>query len=232
MNILNLIKRKIFNNNFKESYSQGGEDILISNIFKQLRITKPSYLDIGAYDAIYLSNTYLFYKNGGHGVLIEPDPLLFGDLKQKRSRDTILNIGIGSNTQKSAKFYIMSTKTLNTFSEQEALRYETYGSNKIEQVIEIPLLNINDVVDKYFPKTPNLISIDVEGLDLEIIKSFNFAKHRPDVFCIETITYSEDDSGNKVTEIIDFMKNEGYAIYADTHINTIFVDNKKWHGCN
>ena len=71
---------------------------------------------------------------------------------------------------------------------------------------------------------PNFISIDVEGLDLEIVKSLDFERFRPEVFCIETISFSIDNTEKKLGEIPAFLHSKGYITYADTHINTIFCD--------
>ena len=65
--ILNL-KRK----NYKQiSYSQCGEDLIMNFIFNNLRIEKPSYIDIGAHHPFWLSNTFFFYKKGSKGINIE-----------------------------------------------------------------------------------------------------------------------------------------------------------------
>ncbi|MDD5285624.1 MAG: FkbM family methyltransferase [Desulfuromonadaceae bacterium] len=224
---MNLIK-KLFNSHRKTSYSQSGEDLIVDFVFEALKIYNPDYMDIGANHPVYLNNTYLLYKRGCHGVCIEPDPSLFKVLKQKRTRDTCLNIGIGLSEQTSADFFVMSAKTLNTFSRVEAERYQSYGNQLIERIIPIALVPINSVMTKYCIKTPNFISLDVEGMDLEILKSLDLAKWRPEVFCIETLTYTEDNTETKITEIIDYMCQNGYMLYADTYINSIFVDNDKW----
>ena len=127
-----------------------------------------------------------------------------------------------------ADFYIMSTRTLNTFSKTEAERYQSYGRQVIEKVVKIPLMTINDILDDFIDKRLNFVSLDVEGIDYEIIKAFDFSKQRPEVFCIETITYTEDNSEQKECQIIEYMLEQGYMVYADSYINTIFVDKEKW----
>jgi FkbM family methyltransferase len=209
------------------SYSQSGEDLIIRFIFNALRIAKPSYLDIGAYHPIHFSNTYLLYKNGSSGVCVEPDPQLIAAFRGKRRRDICINSGIGVGREATADFYVLSTKTLNTFSRSEAERCAAYGQ-KIEKVIPVPLVTVNDVLSQY--GKPNFISLDIEGLDLEVIKTFDFSSFRPEVFCIETLTYTEDKTEVKVNQIIDYMKSKDYFVYADTYINTIFVDRAAWSG--
>lgn len=214
----------------KSSYSQCGEDLIINFIFEQLRKEKPTYLDIGAHHPSFLSNTFFFYEKGSRGVNVEPDPYLMESFLQERSLDTNLNIGVGTNLEETiADFYVMSERVLNTFSEDEAKKISSYGTYTIEKVIQVPLIPIKQIIQEHFiTNPPNFISIDVEGLDFEIMKTFDFNNHRPEVFCIETITYTEDKTERKLTEIIELMKANHYFVYADTYINTIFVDSNSW----
>ncbi|MEJ2724564.1 MAG: FkbM family methyltransferase [Deltaproteobacteria bacterium] len=212
----------------KKSYAQCGEDLIANFILDALKILKPCYLDIGAYHPTRLSNTYLLYRKGCHGVCVEPDPDLYDQIKSKRKRDVCLNVGIGTGQEAHADFYVMSSKTLNTFSKEEAERYQSYGSERIVKVIQIPLVSVNNVIQEYFSDCPNFVSLDAEGLDRPILKTFNFSRFRPEIFCIETLTYAEDKSERKISEIIDLMIKEGYFVCADTYINTIFVEKEAW----
>ena len=187
------------------------------------------YLDIGAHHPYYLSNTAYFYKQNWKGVSIEPDPSLYNLFIKERPKEIALNVGIGIEAESETDFYIMNIPTLNTFSKEEADKYATYPDKFISKTIKLKLKPINQILNQYFKSSgPHFVSIDVEGLDLDILKSFDFINFRPEVFCIETITYTEDKTERKVTEIIDYMTAMGYFIYADTYINTLFVDKTKW----
>jgi hypothetical protein len=84
--------------------------------------------------------------------------------------------------------------------------------------------NINTIIKKYFGnKTPNLLSVDVEGLDYKILKSLDFKKYSPEIICAETIEFSKDGTGNKNDRIPKLLASNGYIVYADTKINTIFI---------
>lgn len=214
--------------NFRISYAQCGEDLILQHLFMVLGISKVSYLDVGAHHPTYLSNTYLFHENGGNGVCVEPDPSLFEAFGKKRPRDTHLNCGVGI-VPGEADFFVMSTSTLNTFSKEEAERYQSYGQQRIMKTIRIRLESINEIIRQNFKETPNLVSLDVEGLDYLILRDFDFNKYRPTVFCLETLSYTEDKSERKLTEIIEWMHAKDYLTYADTYINTIFVDTKVWN---
>jgi len=212
----------------KPSYSQCGEDLIVRYIFDSLRIATPRYLDIGAHHPHYLNNTYLFYAAGGRGVNIEPDPELFADFTTRRPRDVNLNIGIGAAEEK-LQFFVMSVRTLNTFSAAEARQLEQGGKVRIERILEIPVRPVNAVLQEHFADAaPDFISLDVEGLDLDILRSLDFSRWRPKVLCVETITYSDRRTGVKIPEIAELLHGHGYFSFADTYVNTIFVDRQVW----
>lgn len=210
------------------TYAQCGEDVIIDFAFQTMGINYPTYLDIGAHHPTYLSNTYYFYKKNSRGICIEPDPILSQKITKKRPKDICLNIGIGAKIETS-DFFIMSTPTLNTFSRKEAERLENTTSQKIQKIVKIPLLTVENIIEKQGGgKCPNLISLDVEGLDMAILQSIDFDKYRPEIVCVETLTFTEDNNEKKITEIINLMLENDYFLYADTYINSIFVCNKAW----
>ena len=212
----------------RTSYSQCGEDLIVDFIFAgRLGISNPSYLDLGAHHPTYLSNTYFFYLKGSQGVCVEADPTLIAIIAKERKRDTCLNVGVGTK-EGVGDFYVMSARTLNTFSKEEAERYQGYGTHRIEEVIQVPLLPVNTIIERSFSSAPDFISLDVEGLDFAILESFDFSRFRPSVFCVETITYTEDNSERKLKEIGELMNQKGYMVFADTYVNTIFVEAEDW----
>lgn len=216
----------------KISYSQFGEDMIMSYLFYELKIAKPSYLDIGANHPRFISNTYYFYEHGSRGVCVEPNSVLCDRFKKIRPFDKVLNVGIGLNEMPQADFYQFPYHAhgLSTFSHNEAIHWKEIGMEGIgkidyEKVIKIPMVNINTVMEKYFQNPPDLLTIDVEGLDLEILSSLDFNKFKPKVICAETLMYNNDRKGLKNQSIIDLLLSRGYFVYADTRVNTIFCLN-------
>ena len=118
----------------------------------------------------------------------------------------------------------MSATTLNTFSKEDAERLDNEGTYKITEIKKIEVQHLHSIFKKYF--LPDFLSIDVEGLDIEIIKSIDFVKYRPKVICVETIQFSPKGNENiKNYDIINYLKEMNYYLYADTNINSIFIDN-------
>lgn len=207
------------------SYAQSGEDIIVDNILAWVGISKPTYLDIGAYHPWVLSNTYLFYKKGGHGVCVEPDPELYKTIRKARKRDMVLNIGVGDPQKaKEAVFQRLSLRTLSTFQIGAARRrLEYYPNAKVDETMKVPIVSINEIIEEHLAPWPNFVSIDVEGGERDIIETLDFGRFKPEVFCIETLEYLGGKRLRKEREIIEIMNKNGYATFAETFLNTIFV---------
>ncbi len=227
--IFSEIRRSLSNKKHNISYSQSGEDLLINFIFNQLSIKKPSYLDLGAHNHKYLSNTYFFYKRGSSGINVEADPKLFRDFSKFRKRDFNLNVGVCSEGSGGyANFYMMTESTMNTFCKKTAMRLEKETNIKIQKVKRVPVLSISEILSNYSGnKFPELLSVDIEGLDYLVIESIQkySLDNRPIVICIETIEYAENKVPKKKLSIPKDIVSLGYFHYADTWINSIFVRN-------
>ncbi len=223
--------RATFNN--KKSYSQSGEDLIVQYILKNVKnkCDDISYLDIGANHPILLSNTYLFYKNNvnSYGVLVEPNSSLIPSIKRLRPKDTVLNVGVSPDGNEGLmKFYMSESHVLSTFSEEEKISYEKMGHEIVDE-IDVKVVEINKLVEKYFNgRSLDVLSLDVEGLDLQILKQFDFNKKRPKIIIVETIIHRPLLEQSKNDDIISHLLSKDYFIYADTYINTIFVDKYFW----
>jgi hypothetical protein len=99
---------------------------------------------------------------------------------------------------------------------------DTHGKVTIQEVVKMPLVNINEVLDQHFNGgAPDFLSIDVEGLDLPILKTLDFRKHRPKVLCVETL---EAATTREDPEIAKFLQSKGYVLRGCSFVNSIFVD--------
>lgn len=212
----------------KRSFSQCGEDLLVNYVFNLRNIQYPTYLDIGANHPFFLSNTALFYLKGCRGVNIEANPGLIAEFKLFRSKDINLNIGVGPADDE-MDFYVISDPTLSTFSKEEADQMIAAGKYAIQSVEKIKLTTVDKIVQQYCNgRFPDFLSIDVEGLDYDILCSIDFDKYWPKVICVEAAEYSPVGAGARRTDIIDFLVSKGYYEYANTNLNAIMVKNEFW----
>lgn len=222
--VINEYKKK----QYKKSFSQYGEDLIVKTIFELLNIKNPTFLDIGAHHPFYLSNTALLYRSGSRGINIEANPLLMPRFKKHRAHDLNLNIGISDNSDKML-FYIFKDSTLSTFSESEAQILKSLGHSCIK-IETIETISINKLLFSFNSGiAPDFLSLDAEGYDYQILKTLDFSKYSPKVICVEIVEYSPNGNGKKKIEIIDLLIQNGYLEYANTYTNGIFVKTSLFH---
>lgn len=205
-----------------ETYAQHGEDVLLVNIFKLLKIDKPNYLDIGAHHPINISNTALLYKFGSRGVNVEANPNLIESFLKIRPEDITINAGVSDQSDNLSFYMIDDYSGRNTFDKLEAEKFITENPGfKITKILKIKVLAINELIRNFFLEKPlDLLTIDVEGFDEKIIKSLDFNLCRPKVICIETI----DAIGNYKDKLKEYLIENGYESLVRAGGNTVFVD--------
>jgi FkbM family methyltransferase len=211
----------------KKSYSQCGEDLIIQYVFGLRGIYQPSYLDIGANHPFFINNTALFYEKGCRGINIEANPQLATNFLVHRKEDINLNIGI-SDQEEELDFYIMKDNTLSTFSKDEC-DYMISVGKELSEIKKIPLTTISKILLQYNHGIfPDFLSLDVEGMDFQILQSIDFNKSSPKIICVEAAEYSPIGAGKRRSELIDFLVSKGYYEYANTNLNAIMVKNEFW----
>lgn len=218
-----------FSQEFRQiSFAQSGEDLIIDYIFKLRGISHPSYIDIGANHPFYLSNTAHFYLKGCRGINIEANPNLIINFSKFRDEDINLNCGVGIREEE-LDFFIISDSTLSTFSQSEAETVTKTGKYSVVEKKKIKTYTIEHLLKTYCQyNLPDFLSIDVEGFDLEIIKTLDFDFYHPKVICVESHNYSPIGAGNKREDLIDYILSKNYHEYADTGLNSILVEKKFW----
>lgn len=210
-----------------DTFSQCGEDIIADLLLRHiLGIKKPYYVDIGAHDPVKINNTFAMYNRGLKGVLVEPNLEHFNNIRRKRPRDLALNVGV-AEADGIARYFQFDVDTLNTFNVNEAESYQEDG-HKLIAVEEFEVISPSTLMEKHCEQKPDFVSLDIEGNEIQILESWNLSQNRPAVFCIETLEYKAGEAGKKKLEVFEYMQSKEYSIFADTFINTVFVDRHQW----
>lgn len=160
-------------------------------VLKYFNGRKGTVLEIGANDGITLSNSYDLIQRGWSAVLVEPSSI-FEELKslyEGHPRVVLHNIAIGKN-EGMLKFYESKPK-LNT-GEGRAL-LSTGVEKELERwpdvefsVTEVPVITFESFKEKHDKGIKfDYISIDVEGLDLDVLLQIDLNEAGCDCLCIE-----------------------------------------------
>lgn len=215
----------------KKTYSQSGEDAILSYVlnFMGYDLANITYLDLGANHAVSMSNTYTYYCNGCRGVLVEANPELIPDLQRERPRDIIVNKAIAFNSsQKSIDFYVMSGDGLSTISYEEAKHAcEVNPDLYIKETYHVETITIKEIFETYFDHAPEILSIDLEGIETQILSEIDFETTRPLMIVLENIPYKPTlVIGEKENKAADLLEKNDYIEYAFTGINSIYLDRR------
>jgi FkbM family methyltransferase len=173
------------------SYGQFGEDALIQKLFKKRE--KGTYVDVGAFHPTLYSNTYALYKKGWQGLVIDPNDKIGPLFRAFRPRDKFIQMGIGEPFTKIYREY--EDPAYNTFVEG----FVTRPPLKERPVFTIPL---SALLDREKIKHVDFLNVDVEGMDLEVLKTHDWAII-PDVIAVETTLGGEAHM---------FLQEKGYLL--------------------
>ena len=213
------------------SFSVSGEDILLSQLLKKNPTLDNSYIDIGCHDPTIRSNSYYFYLRGWRGICIDPNPIFINAYSKYRPNDVFINCGVSDKIGE-LDYFMHSDKysDLNTFNSTNV--NDIYFRNKV--TVEVNTLE--KILDKVLfekQKSIGFLSIDVEGHDLNVLKSNNWDKYRPSIVLIEFVGSMSDVYKSPIYEYLNELAYEpiskistnvnfGNLLFVDKKVNWIF----------
>jgi FkbM family methyltransferase len=200
-------------------YSQGNEENLILSYFKSF---KGSVLDIGANDGRTLSNSLKVIELGWSGVMVEPSKEAFFKLKELHRDNkniTCLNYAI-AEIEGELEFHESGThlnkgdsSLLSSLKMSETIKWRSSTQFHKTTVKAIPfnkLLKLSPI------KNFDLITIDVEGMDFEILTQIDLKKVGCKMLIVETNSIENQ-------KFIDYCAKYGMKLFAKNYMNLIFV---------
>ena len=207
-----------------QSYSQNNEQELILDYFGALPKKQYCVLEIGANDGITLSNTFQILQNGWRGALIEPSPVAFEKLRwlyQNKSNVHLYNYAIADYTGKAILYESGSLLTekdralVSTLVKEETKRWiENANVKFIPKKVQCKTFR---TFSRECPiKKFELISIDVEGVDFNVLTQINLTK----IDCLMLIV---EFNGKDKEIYIDYCGEHNLSLHSENAENLIFV---------
>lgn len=206
-------------------YGQNKEDEIIHQLItsKYGNDFKGSFLDLGANDGITLSNSRFFIENGWNGILVEAGKLPYQKLMTTILPNTIaINCAIGN--QNGLLSFYESTNLLNaddvglvsSLVADETQRWRKAGVRYVEYKVEC--FTWDSFRDKFHLKSQNydIISIDIEGMDYDVLIQMNLEELECKVLCIEF-------NGNEMQKYVDYASKYGMTLVHQNPENLIFL---------
>lgn len=157
---------------------EGREQALVREFFAGARAG--FFVEVGANRPQQESQTWHLEQLGWTGVLIEPQPDLAEELRRRRSaRVFAVACSAPGNAGRSMRLHVAGALS--------ALDRDRMAPGaEPERVIEVPVRTLDDILaDACAPVAFELLSIDVEGHELEVLAGFDLARWRPRLVLLE-----------------------------------------------
>lgn len=201
------------------SYSQDGEDMVLRRFFGAQE--NGFYVDVGAHHPFRFSNTCYFHRFGWHGINIDADPDAIAAFARHRPTDTNLCLGVGSQPGH-LTFYRFNEPALNTFDAELAASRTQGGSYRVIESREVPVRSLADILANNLPSGQQIdfMSIDVEGMDADVLSSNDWSRFRPRFLLVEALRVRFADLNDDA--VVRIAKSHGYEIGAKTANTVIF----------
>ena len=197
-------------------YASRGEDLVVSTIFKLLGKRIFSYIDIGANDPYFGSNTAYMHLHNCRGICIEPNPDLYDRIKEQRPEDIVLNVGVAPETG-TLPYYMFKNNIYNTFSQDTAMR--SRAASSLVGTKDIAVVTLNSIIQEYANGIyPDFLQIDIEGYDYAVLEASDFSKSSPMVICAEAGDWN-------INEMNEMLWKKGYFPFHRSKGNVVYIRN-------
>jgi FkbM family methyltransferase len=206
-------------------HSQCGEDSFINDFFQTNPPRRKYFMDVGAFDGVIFSNTRFLYEHlGWKGLLIEPHPLPFENLKELYKADRgvkLLQVAIGKKELRGTTVELCHPPVrqygdlmLSTLVEDEKRRWP-HIRNWYRAKVQLISLKEAMAIGKM---NPEFLSIDCEGMDVEVLESAEFVPGDPRLPMLMMIEHNSDRNGALV-QLDGICGNLGYKRVYTNSIN-------------
>ena len=197
-------------------YAQFGEDSVLLKYFNRKR--NGYFVDLGANHPYVHSNTYLLYRDyGWRGINVDADESLIERHRSVRPRDVSLVEFVGASNEP-LTFTIYENRVLNTADPARVA--ELAGNERITGQRVVRPRTLASILDEHVPASTeiDLMSVDLEGSDLDALASNAWTRYRPRVVCVEDFEFSL----SRPSAIQEFMTALGYDFFSKTLFTTFW----------
>ena len=225
LTLQNLYKKIIIQDKY---YSFSGVDIVLKKIFYQQE--KGFYIDVGCQNPIKNNNTYLLYKKGWEGINIDLDEDNINLFNSARPNDINFNKAVSSDVKEVELYFYHKKSPINTIDK----KISEFQKAKVTSVKKITTDTLNNIISntKYKNRIFDLLSIDVEGHELEVLKGFDLNKYSPKVIVVEylDLNVSKLEIKNLSTEnvfnseIYKYLVSKNYILVNNIYCDLVFIN--------
>lgn len=216
--------RLVADSDTRISFSQFGEDLIVASMLGTfgLDLRQGRYVDVGACHPGYLSNTKLLYINGWRGINIDGNPGAM-PLFQRERPDDINITALVSDEVTTIEFTRFNDPAVDTADPEARDRIIATGTFRVIDTTITQTRRLDNILDSVIiPESRiDLMSVDVEGYELRVLRSNNWYKYAPHILLVEDQQMTFVNSLK--TPIHEFLAPIGYRLVSQAFITSIYV---------
>lgn len=193
-------------NDVRAIYHPDREQALVRSFLGK---TPGTFIDVGANHPTFNSQSHHLELLGWKGILVEPVPQFAEHLRAER-KAMVFQVACGSPNQHGTKVKI-HIAGIHSSLLPELMTPEV----PVENVIEVPIRTLDSIIEESGFEKVDFISLDVEGVELEVLAGFSIERWAPRLILIEDL-------------VLDWSKHRylcarGYKLVRRTGINSWYV---------
>jgi FkbM family methyltransferase len=169
------------------------------------------FVEVGANDPVAGSQTWQLEQRGWHGVLVEPQSRHCVRLRQQRTNSQVFQVACSSPAREGEMDLALAEADGSSTLQQQR---DTHGT-KFIGTERVKVTTLNKVLESAGVRRIDLLSLDVEGHEVEVMHGMDFEKYRPVLILIE--------DGVRDLSKHRFLKSRGYKLVKRTTINNWYV---------
>ena len=204
----------------KIDYSQYGQSTYMDKIFDKK--TSGFFIEAGAYNGEDISNTLFFeIQRNWTGILIEPVPELFESIVSKKRNAYAINVCIAEKYPTVVNFRIANSKSLSGISDLMSKNHKNRVGKTFREVA-IPCFSLNTILASIKVKNVDFFSLDLEGAELNVLKSLDLEK-----FNFESIIVEHNGEKERKEQMQKYLFQNGFKLIKSNNQDDFFLKEKK-----
>jgi FkbM family methyltransferase len=200
------------------SYAHFGEDLVVLHLLRdRLENERGCYIDVGAFDPVLHSNTYLLYLHGWRGLNIDASPQRLTRFAAARPGDTNVTAAVSDAARDVLFLEYPTPGTSRVIAADDPARTNILGE---EPTAATPCRTrtLSEVLDEHPPAAGiDFLNVDCEGLDLAVLRGLDWSRWSPRVIAAEANTPEDREA------ITGYLAERGYQLVAQQLVTLIFL---------
>lgn len=213
--------KRVFDPDASINYSQTGEDAIIRSLIDERRTG--IYVDVGCNHPIRWSNTLSLYLHGWSGINIDANPRLVEEFAKTRRRDIAVCAAV-SDIEQEVVFHEFEDDLVSTLGGAVLQEWQKKWKKRGERVVKTRTLD--SVLHEHLAEGTKIdvLSVDVEGHDLNVLRSVDLNRYRPKLILVEMHKFNLHNTSE--SPIARYLADHGFRLIGFDTLNGYFVDQR------